>query len=224
MAGGAAAITGRRQSIAREQSMRRARQTIRRKQEKRQQLASDVFDKMANSQGRLDDDNVEVFLETSLLISKDKLHPDAVRLVKDTAMTGRKNSCSFNAEDTNISFSKQAMMLAFKKYGLYLQKQGEIDSIFKQFDIDKDGYLSRHELQKALQEREHTADRAVHGIHTELIVSEEDLDFILIQADSSSDGKIDKAEVLTALAAWEELAEGYLEELEKQGVCSCVVL
>jgi Ca2+-binding EF-hand superfamily protein len=220
----AAAATSRKR-MQKQKSIRRARNACRRKAERRNALASKVFDSLSNSEGRLDKDQVEIFLETSLLIHKNKLDAEAVRLVTDTA---RRSSADKNGTDadsaTSTSFSKPAMMHAFQKYGLYLRKRDEINTIFDKFDVNKDGYLSRIELKQALEERERTANRAVCGIVTKLFVSEDDLDFILKEADSEGDGMIDRAEVLPALAAWEELAEGYLEEMEKAGVCGCSIL
>lgn len=227
----AAAAATSRQRVQRQKSILRARNSCRRKAEQRVAVASKVFDSLANSQGRLADDQLETFLETALKIPKGKLHPDAARLVRDTARANRRNSNNLHADNdevatdcTNTSFNKPAMMDAIQKYGLYLRKRDEIKALFDEFDIDNDGLLSHKELQSALQERERTANRSVCGIRTELIVSQEDVEFILRQADTEGDGMIDRAEVLPALAAWEELAESRLEEMEREGVCSCVLL
>jgi Ca2+-binding EF-hand superfamily protein len=235
----AAAATSK-QRIQQQKSIVRARDACRRKAEKRNATASKVFDSLANSEGRLDEHQVETFLETALLIHKDKLDAEAVRLVTDTAIRSRRSSAvnhdhhhddddgetinNNSITTASTSFSKPAMMHAIQKYGLYLRKRDEINTIFEKFDIDKDGYLSRMELKQALQERERTANRAVNGIHIELFVAEDDLDFILKEADSEGDGMIDKAEVLPALAAWEDLALEELVELENAGVCSCIIL
>jgi hypothetical protein len=230
MAAPAAAATAKRR-IQRQKSIVRARDACRRKAEKRNATASKVFDSLANSEGRLDEHQVETFLEIALLIHKDKLDAEAVRLVTDTAIRSRRSSVvnhDHHHDSSNTtastSFSKPAMMHAIQKYGLYLRKRDEINTIFEKFDIDKDGYLSRMELKQALQERERTANRAVNGVHFELFVGEDDLDFILKEADSEGDGMIDKAEVLPALAAWEDLALEQLVELEKAGICSCIIL
>lgn len=225
----AAAATSR-QRLQRQKSVAKARSTLRRKQERQKQFASQVFDKLSNDAGRLDDDKVELFLETSLSIQADQLNRDALQMVRDAAQKRFRQSMTenhpngFSLSDTQVTYSKEGIMHAFQKYSFYLRNMEEIDSIFDKFDVDRDGHLSRKELHQALQEREHTNKRVVKGVVTEFFVTEEDLDFILEYADERKDGMIDKAEVLPAVACWEEIAEGYVAEMEASTSCACVIL
>lgn len=226
MGGAAAASANRRKK---RKSVIKSQNATKRKMEKRQELASKVFDGLADDSGRLEESKLVDFLSTSLLLPEHKLEPDAVRMVRNAAQEGLRGSVSPEAleimngsnDDTRrISFSKPNMMRSFQKYGLYLKKRHEIDSVFAEFDTNQDGKLSREELGRALQERERTASRYVKGVRTELIVHDEDLDFVLKEADAEGDTMISKSELLPALAIWEEVAESRLEEMEKQKMCT----
>lgn len=226
MGGAAAASANRRKK---RKSVIKSQNATKRKMEKRQELASKVFDGLADDSGRLEESKLVDFLSTSLLLPEHKLEPDAVRMVRNAAQEGLRGSVSPEAleimngsnDDTRrISFSKPNMMRSFQKYGLYLKKRHEIDSVFAEFDTNQDGKLSREELGRALQERERTASRYVKGVRTELIVYDEDLDFVLKEADAEGDTMISKSELLPALAIWEEVAESRLEEMEKQKMCT----
>ena len=219
----AAAATSR-QRLQRQKSVARARATLRRKQERQNQIALEVFDRLANDQGRLDDDKLEQFLENSLSIPSNQLNRNALQMVRDAAQKRHRLSISDHNGETITTYSKEGMMHAFQKYSFYLRNMQEIDSIFDKFDTDRDGHLSRHELQKALQEREHTNKRVVRGVVTELILTEDDLDFILQEADERKDDRMDKAEALCAVACWEEMAGRYVEEMEAGTSCACVIL
>ena len=238
--GAAAAASSNRHS--KRKSMLASQKSTKRKIAQRQELASKVFDRLADKDtGRLEESKLIPFLSASLLISEDKLEPDAVRMVCNAAQAGLRDSVSAaafeinnnnnNDDDNNNnntikSFSKPNMMRSFQKYGLYLKKRQEIDATFEKFDTDRDGKLSRDELKRALQERERTVDRYAKGVRTELIVYDEDIDFVLNEADVEDDGDsmISKSELLQALAIWEEVAESRLEEMEKESVCGCILM
>jgi len=120
-------------------------------------------------------------------------------------------------------YTQHALLNAIDKYDFYLQNGQKIHDIFKEFDTNKDGELSRSELRDALQEYERKyANRNVRGVHVFLVVSNKDLDFILQQADADHSGKINRAELLPALAIWEELAALHIQE--KENGCACVIL
>lgn len=204
--------------------LKSTRQAFLRKVKRERKRASEKFDLMAvewDEHGLyILESRVEEFLVVAFAIPKESLDPDAVQLVIDsTAKNQEKNGCVVKEGH----LSKYSLMESFQKYHLYVRSYEKIEKIFKKFDQESDGYLSRTELCQALREREREHDRRVSGGRVILVVKEKDLDFIIEQADADKTGKINRAEFLPAIAVWEELAEIRITEMENSMKCSCTI-
>jgi EF-hand domain len=223
----AAASTAHRQQLVAENRKRQMAVQFQRKA--RRQTALLVFSQLASEQDdtKLPVSQVSEFLSQVMKVRRESLQPDAVQLVIDSAQkvqkAGQQQQQQHESGD-DMLLEKEALLASFEKYGEYVSNSETIDHIFSKFDKNQDGYLSRRDLRLALEDYEaHHAGRYVHGVAIRLILTDHDLDFILQQSDVGHDGKIDHAELLPALAAWEEIASIKLDEKEKN-MCCCTLL
>mmetsp|Transcript_26115 Transcript_26115/g.53476 ORF Transcript_26115/g.53476 Transcript_26115/m.53476 type:complete len:208 (-) Transcript_26115:157-780(-) len=203
---GAAASAARRKD-------QRQRDAARKRRKQRDQRAARIFLKLSPDGKVLPEKVVGDFLSEFLIILKDDLDTEGVRLVVGTA---RKKS---GASDGVTDLSKDAFLGAVKKYGEYMKKSDEINKMFNEFDMDKDGVLSREELQKALNEQERSHERIMR-----VEVDEDDLDFILENCDLDGNGCLSRHEVLAAIGAWDELANVKIETGRAKPPPCCFIL
>lgn len=180
-----------------------------------------AFDALSRDGAWLEGSRIEELLASSMNVGERRLHPDAVRLVADTARRSQRGAGMTPPSGEEGAVAKEHIVRAVKMYGEYIKNAQEIDDVFKKFDKNTDGYLSRKELAKMLTnyERNRKRARAVRGVVIELRVTDEDIDWIIEMADSDHSGMINQAEYLPAIAAWEEVAK---MKLENQG-SPCVI-
>jgi Ca2+-binding EF-hand superfamily protein len=239
MSAGAAASTAHRQRLAAENRKRQMAVKIQR--HARRQTALLVFSQLASDEDdtKLPVSQVSEFLSQVMKVRRESLQPDAIQLVIDSAQKVAQQQHHQQkqqteqqtepqpqeSEDRQQFLEKEALLASFEKYGEYVSNSETIDRIFSKFDKNQDGFLSRRDLRQALEdyETQHHPDRYVRGMAVRLIVTDHDLDFILQQSDVGQDGKIDHAELLPALAAWEEIASIKLDEKANSMSC-CTVL
>ncbi|CAB9525544.1 expressed unknown protein [Seminavis robusta] len=206
---------------------------IRRKASDRRRVLWDrtgqVFEELSKGDTLLDASQIPELLERVLprntgrtsdisiaSTSSISLDPDAVQLVVDTAHRLQQKEKRGESIPGNKSVGKKAIQRAVIQYGKYIQNADKIDEIFQYYDKEQDGYLSRDELLKMLQEREEKMSRP-----KKLEVTQEDIDWIIEESDSDNTGMINNVEYLPALAAWEELAQ---MKLEDDGDGNCIVM
>jgi Ca2+-binding EF-hand superfamily protein len=168
------------------------------------------FDDYSDDGEFIDEEKVPGYLADVLGVSANKLDQDGIRLVVATA---KKES------EGGDKVTKDALIKGVQKFSEYIRRKKEIDAIFDQFDKNRDGEMSRKELKKFLIEHEKAQTRAVRGIVVHLMVHDEDIDFILAESDIDGDGKIDRVEVLTAIATWEQIANLELKKREESSCC-----
>lgn len=80
----------------------------------------------------------------------------------------------------------QDLLLCF---GLYWQRKDEAHALMKKYDVNKTSSLDRGELKAMMEE-----------LFEGMSVTEEDLDFVIQEADILGDGKIDEPEIVRAVA------------------------
>ncbi|CAB9501559.1 expressed unknown protein [Seminavis robusta] len=177
------------------------------------------FDDLSDDGEWLLESQINDLLALAMMRKEGSLHPDAVQLVVDTAHRLQEKDGLTPPDDKKGAMAKEPLMKAVKQYGEYIKNGRQIDAAFQKYDKEQDGYLSRKELMKLLQDRELKANRAKRGVAIRLMVTEEDIDWIIEESDADHTGKINHAEYLPAIAAWEELAQMKLEHPDK-----CIIL
>lgn len=203
------------------------------KRKKLRLRATDVFNRMSEDGEWLLESQVMEFL--SDVLQSPSLHKDAVQLVIDTANRTQKDILASKTTDgdngsTNDmnaieppeqgALMKRALIKSICQYGKYISKAISIDSAFLKYDKKKDGYLSRDELRRLITDYERKKERSVNGLVVNLIVTDDDLDWIMEQSDAEGNGKISQAEYLPALAAWEDIVQ---LKLKNTSGC-CIIL
>jgi len=200
------------------------RHAMRRKQmsQKRKVLklrTGEKFEKLSEDGMWLMESQIEELLALAMMKKQHRLEPDAVQLVVDTARRSQEKDGLDPPSHLEGAMAKKHLVKAVEKYGEFIQKSERIDEVFQKFDKNKDGYLSKKELTKMLQDYERKCNRSKNGIAIQLMVAPDDVDWIIEESDSDNTGTIDQAEYLPAIAAWEELAQMKLEDSEK-----CVIM
>lgn len=152
------------------------------------------------------------YLARTFQISVKQLHPEAAKLVINTAS----KSCTCYGD----YLSQQAMVDTVELYVEYRRHFYTIDRMFQKYEKAKDGALDRYELFRLLQDEERKTRRAVKGIAVTLVLSQQGLDWVISESDADGSGKISPAELLPALAAWEELVKRKLEQREQAMLCT----
>lgn len=203
--GGAAADEQRRR-IEKDRAKRRA--ALQKQREARTKRAERAFEKFSEDGAVLPESHVEDFFAEVVKVERGKLEPNAVELVTNTAHASAKN------EGGGDGLTKSALLGAVEKYGEYVRRSKEIDDMFKKFDVNKDGELSRPELKEALQAREKADESGLR-------VDDEDIEFLLAKCDADQGGTIGRSEVLPAIAAWEELR---VVKIKKKKKSMCIIL
>lgn len=240
MASAAAVTSGkrRREALDRARQMELQRHRLSHRRQVLQKRACQVFDQMADKRSDNDDSELLLLPESQmneflqLVLQTKHLHPDAVQLVIDTAHRNQainttlqqERAKGINRNKDEQALSKEALVSAVTAYGQYVSQTKTIDQVFLKFDKDHNGTLSRQELRQVLQEHERKANRTNQQlIVTHLVVTEEDLDWILDPSDADGTGTISHAEYLPALAAWEELAQAKIQTQHESLSC-CIIL
>ncbi|CAB9507819.1 expressed unknown protein [Seminavis robusta] len=169
------------------------------------------------------EDDIYDYLEEVLNIEAEKIQPEAVSLLLDTAQRHMKQKEGWVFDDKDEpALSRDALIDAVVKYGEFIKRfeqKGEED-VFKKYDKQDDGNLSRRELRHMLQDYERKATRSKNGLVITFMIYETDLDWIIAQVDEDGNGEIGRGEFLPAIAAWEELAEARLQQPHS----CCVIL
>lgn len=195
-----------------QKKLKAQRMTLLKQRAERRKIANRVFDKLAGVDGILVESKIKDFMSEVMGIGADDLDHHAVQLVIDTLQSAKKEG----------GYEKEAVLAAQQKYGEYIKHCKTIEKMYKKFDTDGDGGLSKNEFRLALDSYERNLNRSPdNGLtRVHLFVTNADIDFILEQADADKDGQISKNEMLPALAAWEELAT---IKMEKSQEC-CTIL
>mmetsp|Transcript_13722 Transcript_13722/g.19185 ORF Transcript_13722/g.19185 Transcript_13722/m.19185 type:complete len:219 (-) Transcript_13722:1389-2045(-) len=175
-----------------------------------------AFEMMSADGKYLSESNLEACISEVVNVPKNELQPEAVQLVTDMLRSSNEGT----GKSTSKLHSKDTVLRAIEKYGQYIKESEKIDNLFRKFDYNKDGELSRKELRNALEEYERQNQRFSNGVTIVLFVEDEDIDFILQQSDVNKNGKISRNEVLPAIAAWEELASIKVQESNDRCVCT----
>mmetsp|Transcript_24083 Transcript_24083/g.33859 ORF Transcript_24083/g.33859 Transcript_24083/m.33859 type:complete len:215 (-) Transcript_24083:635-1279(-) len=181
----------------------------------RQQRAHDIFERHSADGNYLSESNLEAYISDVVKVPKQSLQPEAVDLVLEMLRKSNEGT----GKSTSKLHSRKSVVRAMEKYGEYIKESKKIDQLFKKFDYNKDGELSRKELRNALEDQERKRKRSVNGVSVVVFVEDEDLDIILEHSDADHNGKISRSEVLPAIATWEELASIKIQETK-----SCVIL
>jgi Ca2+-binding EF-hand superfamily protein len=180
--------------------------------------AEEKFGEFAEDGGEwLLESKINAFLEA--VTRKESLHPDGVQLVVDTAHRLQENVGLTPPDTMKGAMAKKALVSSVEKYGEYINNVKKIDEVFQKYDRHRTGYLSRKELMSMLQDYEKKSDRISKGLVIRLMVTEEDIDWILQECDSDGTGQISHAEYLPAVAAWEQLAQMKVEDND-----NCIIL
>lgn len=201
----------RRQRAIKLRAQRRAKIASERKELK--ERTSEVFEDFTNGSetSALDQSELEAFLHETLQTRQ--LDENAAQMVA--------NATSKETDGSGI-LSKRAIVKSVNCYKQYISQRKMIEDVFKKYNKTGDGKLTSRELLRLLQDQENKANRAANGVAITLVVSPKDLDSIVNQADSNRDGRISRAELLPALAAWDKLA--HLKMEQKQMAACCVIL
>ena len=164
---------------------------------------------------------------------KQKKKPSAVAARKEQQRA--EVAASSGAAVVVPKMPRAALLRAATKYRYYLQHAKQLDAMFDRFDRNRNGMLSRSELQRALNDAERNNLRVNDdgvmqkgtkrvtnmGGGVQLRCSDDDLDYILRECDINGDGGIDKTELLAALATWKLLTD---QEMAERNAPCCVVL
>lgn len=186
------------------------RAALQRQRERRRVRAAAVFDKYQDGlSGTMERAKLGAFLQDVMKLDT-TVDVKVVKVVQDAAAAAGKTK-----EGGNLK--KSAVLDAVEHYGEYVKHAAQVDALYAQFDSDGNNELGREEFQKALEQHEaRQTERAA------VPVTAADLDVILERADADQDGQISRAEILPALAAWEEMAA--IKAEEAQEAACCVVL
>eukprot|EP00435_Cladocopium_sp_Y103_P063335 s78_g24.t3 len=163
-------------------------------QEQRNATVKEIFERLDdNGSGSLDREEVR-----SLLTQLNKgVQPTEEELTFVMKMAGEGTSIApgQRAETRSLEIGKDNLMAAVTCWRVYQSSFADEKSmgviLFKKFDPEGTGYLERDQLQAMLSDLSGGQD-----------VTEDDLDFVIDQADVLQDGKISKMELNQAIAAW----------------------
>ena len=86
---------------------------------------------------------------------------------------------------------------------LQKKRKKKFDNIFKQYDINKDGYLNRREVRKMLQ-----------SMFRRDVIRPEEIDFVLNLADHDRNGRINPDEIYIVTELW-QVYDKYRNEIER---------
>ena len=134
--------------------------------------------------------------------------------------------------------TKEDLIQGIEVYRDFLLRYHEINKLVLKFDKDGSGDFDRDELKQAIMhaeeqlrkrnERTWNSDlveekdkREVWGMTMELIPTKAELDIIYEQCDVNEDGRINRAELLPALAVWAQLAH---QRIVRENAACCTVL
>lgn len=183
-----------------------------------------AFDELSHDGTWLTESQIEELLAISMRKRKGgRLQPDAIQLVVDTAHRSQEKerlTPPSNLGDKG-AVAKAHIVRAVEMYGEYINNAKRIDDVFKKYDKGKDGYLSKKELMKLLADYELKQTRSKNGFVIRVVVTSEDIDWIIDQVDRDQNGMISQAEYLPAIAAWEEVAK---LKLEGRSGCGCAIM
>ena len=117
-------------------------------------------------------------------------------------------------------FSRALVLDVVTKMRYYTCHAHDVDIIFDKFDKDKDNYLDANELREALQYIEDKGgDREKYGILIPVVVTSEDVRWVLAQCAHTVSGLINREEAVIAMAIWHHLAD---DNFAQQSRCCCL--
>lgn len=141
------------------------------------------------------------------------LDPHALKMAKYTAD-------HYNLQETRDGYySIAALLNSIYSYREYMSKRRFVLQTFHTYNRAGDGKMTKVELKRVLQDKERKSHRDAMGLSIMLVVSPQDMDYILKTTTGKSNGRISHAELLPALALWERLAQ---EKLVEKQQASCV--
>eukprot|EP00434_Breviolum_minutum_P015977 symbB.v1.2.014084.t1/scaffold1016.1/size143805/2 len=117
-------------------------------------------------------------------------------------------------------YSRTLVLDVVTKMRYYTCHAHDVDIIFDKFDKDKDNYLDANELREALQYIEDKGgDREKYGILIPVVVTSEDVRWVLAQCAHTVSGLINREEAVIAMAIWHHLAD---DNFAQQSRCCCL--
>lgn len=117
-------------------------------------------------------------------------------------------------------FSRVLVLDVVTKMRYYTCHAHDVDVIFEKFDRDKDNYLDANELREALQYIEDKGgNREKYGILIPVVVTSEDVRWVLAQCAHTVSGLINREEAVVAMAIWHHLAD---DNFAQQSRCCSV--
>eukprot|EP00811_Abedinium_folium_P003742 NODE_13441_length_1165_cov_8.936416.p1 GENE.NODE_13441_length_1165_cov_8.936416~~NODE_13441_length_1165_cov_8.936416.p1 ORF type:complete len:245 (+),score=55.79 NODE_13441_length_1165_cov_8.936416:103-735(+) len=106
------------------------------------------------------------------------------------------------------AISRNEVRAAILQWNHYCKRRTEMEDLVKKYDTSKTGKLELPELKELLQE-----------LNSACEVTDEEVSWVMQQADLIKDGAITAPELMVAIAQWYTL----VEEQEKKNAC-CIVL
>lgn len=177
--------------------------------------AIETFEELAKDGEWLLDSQIHAFLEQVMRREEGSLHPDGVQLVVHTARRMQEKEGLTPPPNKKGALAKKPLVNSVEKYGEYIKNVKKIADVFQKYDRHRTGCLNRKELTRMLQDYEMNCLRGKYGIDIKLMVTEEDIDWIIKECDADGNGQISHAEYLPAVAAWDQLAQMKLEHNDK---------
>ena len=136
-----------------------------------------------------------------------QLEPSDAVLDMLMAKAARSSACEAG------SISKAACLTLVARHLEYVKQEGELDTIFDEFDANKNNKLEPAELEGFLKKLRPDSD-----------VSEADVKYVMEECDKNDDGGLERAEVLPVLAVWQTLVDEHIKRAEKGGSSACAIL
>ncbi|CAJ1404844.1 unnamed protein product [Effrenium voratum] len=163
-------------------------------QEQRAATVKEIFDRLDdNGSGSLDRSEVRSLLQ-QLNKGADPTEEELTFVMK-MAGEGAVPPPGGRADTRSLEIGKDNLMAAVTCWKVYQSSFAGEKSIgvilFKKFDPESTGYLEKDQLEAMLSDLSGGQE-----------VTEDDLDFVLDQADVNRDGRISKMELNQAIAAW----------------------
>lgn len=173
--------------------------------------AAQVLDQLSPDGQYLEINDLPIFLRQTFQVRKPD--QDALQRVENLDV------------DDDGRLDRHALVVVAEKYQEYMNKKEMIEDIFQRYNKARDGQLTKREVYRMLQDQERrNNDRYAKGMAITLIVSPDELNCIMIKADASGNGKIDRSELLTAMEVWERLAQEKLHLKQTTACGGCVIL
>lgn len=215
----AASAGGRRRARETEKALAQTRHRMAKQQGVLKVRTSKKFDDLSKDGLWIKESQVLTLLALAMMMREDRLESDAVQLVVDTAHRNQEKDRVRPPQHLKGAVAKKYIVMSVEKYVEYIRSAKTIDAAFQKYDKENDGYLTKKELAKMLQDYERKSNRSKMGLSKYLMVTEEDVDWVVQQSDSDQTGMINHAEYLPAIEAWEQLVQTKLD-----GSNQCIIL